>query len=160
MHTVWLQSIMISAIAAKATGESKTVKVLSKKYRALRYDLMRLSFSEVWDRFRSEFPGTLSKEEALTADMIVLIRNQIAHCYIMSGNERAFFLPTLSKDRLLSLSKAGRVTTPSHDASEYLVMREGDEEWFRRNRAMILDFMENTVIRLTRTNGIDDSEVY
>ena len=160
MHTIWLQSIMISAILTKVTGESKRGDVLSEKYLSIRYDLMKKPFSKIWDRFVCEFPGELSKEEALTVDMIVLIRNQIAHCCIMSGKERAFFLPTVSKSLLDNLSKAGWVRTPSEDASEYLVMREGDEEWFRDNRAMILDFIENTVIRLTRANGIHDSEVY
>ena len=39
------------------------------------------------------------------------------------------------------------------------VIYEGDKEWFAENEAMITRFSENTILRITRTYGIDDATV-
>ena len=161
MLTIWLQSIMTSAITTKITGRSPRVKVLSKEYRETRHDLMKKELAWVWNKFVREFPGEISTQERLTADMIILIRNQLAHCHISSGSEFALFLPKLSSQKLLDkLTMAGWIETPGHRASDpgMLIMREGDREWLARNTAMILDFSENPILRLTRAYGIDDAE--
>jgi len=159
MLTIWLQSILTSAIAAKVTGGSPRDSVLSEQYRKKRNALMEKSLTPVWKEFVREFPGAISPEEHLTADMIILLRNQLAHCHISSGNEFALFLPTTGSQKLLDkLKREGWIETPDHGASspEMTIMREGDRQWFAGNRKMILGFAENTVLRLTRAHGIDD----
>ena len=122
---------------------------------------MRTTLARVWERFRREFPGEVSEQEELAADMIKLIRNQLAHCQISSGNEFALFVPTGSKHLLDRLKTAGWVKTPRQGTSnpEMLIVREGDKEWLDRNTKMIVDFTRNTILRLTRAHGIDDFEV-
>ena len=93
MLTIWLQSIMTAAVATKSTGKSRRVKVLSNEYREKQHDLMKQGLAHVWQDFVREFPGEISKQESHTVDMIILIRNQLAHCHISSGNEFALFLP-------------------------------------------------------------------
>ena len=163
MLTIWLQSIMTSAITTKITGRSRRVKELSKKYREKRNDLMKKGLPCIWKEFVREFPGEISTEESLTSDMIILIRNQLAHFHISTRNEFALFLPnSSSRSRLDKLKSEGWVEAPSHGASnpEILITRENDQQWLDRNTAMIIDFAENTVLRLTRVHGIDDLEVY
>ena len=161
MLTIWLESIMVSAIATKVTGTSRRTKVLTKEYKKTRHDLMKKGLAGVWQEFVRVFPGEVSTEENLMADMIVLIRNQLAHCHISGGREFALFLPTSSQKLLGRLKSAGWIKIPDDAAAdpELLVMREGDTEWFDRNTAMIFGFTENTILRLTRAHGIDDSEV-
>ena len=156
MLTIWLQSIMTAAVTRKSTGRSKRVKVLSNEYREKRHDLMKKGLACVWKEFVREFPGEISTQERRTADMIILIRNQLAHCHIVPGNEFALFLPTGSQNLLDKLKSAGSIETPSHPTSnpEMLIMREGDKKWLDRNTEMILDFAENTILRLTRAHGI------
>lgn len=161
MLTIWLESIMVSAIATKVTGTSRRAKVLAKEYKETRHDLMKKGLAGVWREFVHEFPGEISTEEDLMADMIILIRNQLAHCHISGGHEFALFIPTSSQKRLDRLKSAGWVRKPDDAASnpEALIIREGDREWFDRNTAMIFGFAENTILRLTRAYGIDDSEI-
>ena len=40
-----------------------------------------------------------------------------------------------------------------------LIMREGDRRWFEKNRAMVTEFSENTILRVTRAHGIDDAAI-
>lgn len=163
MLTIWLQSIMTSAITTKITGRSRRVKVLDKEYREKRNDLMKKGLPGIWKEFVREFPGKISTQESLTSDMIILIRNQLAHCHISTGNEFALFLPNSnSRSRLDKLKSEGRVEAPSHGASnpEILITGENDQQWLDCNTAMILDFAVNTVLRLTRAHGIDDLEVF
>lgn len=162
MLTIWLQSIMTAAITTKVTGGSPSDRVLSEKYRKRRNDLMKNGLGRVWKEFVREFPGGISHDEHLTADMIILLRNQLAHCHISSRNAFALFIPTPSSQKLLDkLERAGRIETPDHDASnpKTTIMREGDGEWLASNTKMIIEFSENTILRLTRAHGIDDSEV-
>ena len=162
MLTAWLQSIMTSAITTKVTGKSKRVKVLSKEYRETRDRLMKMTLAQVWEKFACEFPGETSAHEDLTADMIILIRNQLAHCHISPGNEFALFLPKPSSQRLLDkLKTVGWVETPIQGETdpEMLIMREDDKEWLDRNTKMILGFAENSILRITRAHGMDDFEM-
>ena len=124
MLTIWLQSIMTAAIATKSTGKSKRVKVLSNEYREKRNDLMKQGLAKVWQDFVREYPGEISKQESHTVDMIILIRNQLAHCHIVPGNEFALFLPAGSQNLLEKLKSAGSIETPSHPTSnpEMLIM--------------------------------------
>ena len=158
----WLQSIMTSAITTKIAGSSRRVNVLTREYLEKRNAPMKKGLACVWNEFVREFPGEISAQESLTAEMIILIRNQLAHCHISSGNAFALFLPKPSSRSLLEkLTREGWIETPSHGASNpaMLIIREDDQEWLGRNTAMILDFAENTILRLTRTHGIDDREV-
>ena len=103
MLTIWLESIMVSAIATKVTGTSQRAKVLTREYKKTRHDLMKKGLAGVWREFVRVFPGEVSTEENLMADMIILIRNQLAHCHISGGREFALFIPTSSQklvDRL------------------------------------------------------------
>ena len=159
MLTIWLQGIMTSAIAAKVTGGSPRSSGLSEQHLKTRNDLMKKGLTSVWKEFVREFPGAISREENLTADMIILLRNQLAHCHISSGKKFALFLPTTGSQKLLDkLKREGWIETPAHGAStpEMTIMREGDRKWFASNTRMIQGFAENTVLRLTRAHGIDD----
>lgn len=156
MLAVWIQSIMASAIARKRSGSDHS------EYLKARNDLMKKEASAIWGCFKREFPGEITEQEELTADMIILIRNQLAHCFVSSGTGFALFLPKPSSRRLLDrLRSAGGVEIPDSGASdpEALIMREGDHRWFYRNTAMIETFSENTILRLTRDHGIDDGAV-
>ena len=155
MLAVWLQSIMASAIAKKTAGTS------GKEYLKRRNDLMKEEMATTWKKFMRELPGSITMQEELAADMIILVRNQLAHCFISSGREFALFLPKPSSLRLLDkLTSAGWVEPPDGATNpEVLIMREGDTKWFNRNTAMILNFLEHTILRLTRVHGIDDSEI-
>ena len=148
MLTVWTQSVMASAVAKK-TGRDKPE------------NLFDTNMKGTWTNFRKYFSGSVTAEEALTADMIILIRNQMAHCHISSGRENTLFLPNeTSKPLLEKLKEAGWVlASPEAHEPEMLVMREGDTEWFERNTAMILHFSENTILRRTRLHGIADSAI-
>ena len=149
MLAVWLQSIMASAIAKKTASTRRN-------------DLMKKEMAATWKEFKREFPGSVTMHEELAADMIIFIRNQLAHCFISSSRGFALFLPKPSSQRLPDkLKSAGWVETPDDGASapEMLIMREGDTEWFDRNTAMILNFSENTILRLTRAHGIDDAVI-
>ena len=154
MLAVWLQSIMASAIASKSSGDGSHGGGFLKT----RNDLMKENMAAVWSGFKSEFPGQITEQEDLTADMIILLRNQLAHCFISSGKELALFLPTSSQKHLDRLNRAGWIEVPDDAASDpaMLVLREGDAKWFDRNTSMILNFADNTVLRLTRDHGIDD----
>ena len=159
MLTIWLQSILTTAITTKVTGGSQRDRVLSEQYRRKRNDLMKRTLTHVWNEFVREFPGGISTEESRTADMILLLRNQLAHCHISSGNEFALFLPAAGSQKLLDkLKREGRIETPDHGASnpEMTIIREGDREWLADNTKMITEFAENPVLRLTRAHGIDD----
>ncbi len=157
MLTVWLQSIMASAIARKSSEGGSHGGFLKT-----RNALMRKEMAAVWRGFKSEFQGEITEQEELTADMIVLLRNQLAHCFISSGKELALFLPTASSRRRLDrLNSAGWIEVPNEGASDpaMLVLREGDSKWLERNTSMILNFADNTILRLTRDHGIDDLAV-
>lgn len=159
MLTIWLQSILTTAITTKVTGGSQRDRVLSEPYRKKRNDLMKQTLTHVWNEFVREFPGRISREESLAADMIILLRNQLAHCHISSGNEFALFLPASGSQKLLDkLKREGWVETPDQGASnpEMTIMREGDAKWLARNTRMIIEFTKNPVLRLTRAHGIDD----
>ena len=158
MHTIWLQSIMTEAITTKATGGSPRDRVLSEEYIKIRNDLMEKKLACVWKEFARQFRGEISPEEYLTADMIILLRNQLAHCHILPGNALALFLPTASQTLLDKLKGEGWILTPDHVASnpEMTIMREGDREWFTHNTEMITEFLKNPVLRLTRAHGIVD----
>lgn len=157
MLAVWFQSIMASAIARKRSGGDHN------EYLKARNDLMKeTSAIAIWECFKREFPGEITEQEELTADMIILIRNQLAHCFVSSGTGFALFLPKPRSRQLLDrLTSAGWVEIPDSGASdpETLIMREGDRRWFYRNTAMIETFSENTILRLTRDHGIDDGAI-
>ena len=146
MLAVWMQSIMASAIAKKTASTELE-------------DLFKNGMAATWKEFKCKFPGSITTEEERIADMIIFIRNQLAHGLILSRRERALFVPNKGSQSLLdTLKKAGWVETPADEASE-LIIREGDTGWFDRNTAMILNFSENTILRLTRLHGIDDSAI-
>lgn len=154
MLVVWLQSIMAFAIARKRSGGGD-----HSEYLKARNDLMKKDMAAIWKCFKREFPGEITEQEEHEAKMIILIRNQLAHCFVSSGTGFALFLPKLRSKRCLDrLISAGWVKIPDSGASdpEMLIMREGDHRWFERNKAMIEMFSENTILRLTRDHGIDD----
>ena len=94
--------------------------------------------------------------------MIILIRNQLAHCFVSTGREFALLLPKQSSQILLDkLKNAGWIETPRDAASnpEMLILREGDRLWFEKNMAMITNLSENTILRVTRANGINDAAI-
>ena len=157
MLAVWLQSIMASAIAKKSSRDGSRAEYLKT-----RNDLMRKEIGAVWAGFRCEFPGTITEQEELAADMIILVRNQLAHCFISSRSQLALFLPKArSQERLERLNSAGWIEVPDDAASDpaMVVLREGDTAWFDRNTSMILSFAHNTVLRLTRDHGIEDAAI-
>ena len=157
MLLVWLQSIMASAIARKSSvGGDRG------EYIKARNHLMKKEMAAIWSGFKRQFPGEITEDEELMADMIILIRNQLAHCFVSSGTGLALFLPKASSRKLLErLTSAGWIEIPRSGASDIgaLVMREGDRRWFERNTAMIEGFAENTVLRLTRDHGIEDGAI-
>jgi len=155
MLTIWLQSIMISAIAKKMTSSRQDE--LTK-----RNELMKKDMARTWREFKDSFPGNVTTDEELVADMVILIRNQLAHCHISSGRGFALFLPSQTSQILLEkLKNAGWIEAPTAGASvsEMIILREGDTEWFARNAEMIRNFSENTILRLTRAYGVDDSAI-
>ena len=164
MLTVWLQSIMASAIAMKDVGYTRTETVINpdREYFKRRNRLMKEELSTIWKKFTSQFPNSVTREERLVADMIVFVRNQLAHCHISSGRQSALFLPKPGSQKLLDkLKSAGWIETPGDGGSdpEMLIMREGDRRWFEKNRAMITEFSENTILRVTRAHGIGDAAI-
>ena len=157
MLTIWVQSIMVSAIARKSSGSTRGTKFLKS-----RNDLMKKALATVWTRFKNEFPGEITKDEELAADMVILLRNQQAHCYISSGKELALFLVRGSSQRRIArLESAGWIEVPDNVSSDpaMTVLREGDKVWVDRNTSMILGFATNTVLRLAGQHGIKDVEV-
>ena len=156
MLVVWLQSIMAAAIARKSSvgnGHGEYLKA--------RNQFMQKELTAIWTVFKREFPGEITEQEELTADMIILIRNQLAHCFVSGGTGLALFLPNpQSQKRLRRLNGAGWIEVPDDVAPErMLVLRVGDREWFDTNKSMILGFADNTVLRLTRTHGIEDGAI-
>lgn len=157
MLAVWLQSIMVSAIAKKRSDGCESEYL---KNRDCLMEDERLT--TIWKCFKREFPGEITKQEELTACMIILIRHQLAHCFVASSNQHALFLPRKSSKQLLcKLRCAGWIEPPDSGTydPEMLIMREGDRGWFDRNREMILTFAENTILRLTRCYGIADGAI-
>ena len=155
MLAVWSQSIMTSAIAKKATSSRQDE--LTK-----RNELMKKDMAPIWKEFKDSFPANITAHEELVADMIIFIRNQLAHCHVSSGRGSALFLPRQTSKKLIDkLKSAGWIETPTAGVStpEMLILREGDKEWFDKNTAMIINFSENTILRLTRAHGIDDSAI-
>ncbi|MYE44790.1 MAG: hypothetical protein F4X79_12285 [Acidobacteria bacterium] len=154
MLAVWLQSIMASGIAKNGSRDGGR-----SKYLKTRNNLMKKEIGAVWTEFKREFPGEITAQEELAAHMIILIRNQLAHCLISSGKGLALFLPKERRqERIKRLISAGWIGVPDDAAFDpaMLVLREGDREWFDRNTSMILNFADNTVLRLTRGHGIED----
>jgi len=157
MLSVWLQSIMASAIARKSSISSEGVEYLEA-----RNHLMKKEMAKIWSGFKHQFPGEITEHEELMADIIILIRNQLAHCFVSSGTGLALFLPKRSSRKLLDrLTSAGWIEIPRSGASDLvaLVMREGDRRWFESNTAMMVGFAENTILRLTRDHGIEDGAI-
>ena len=114
MLAVWLQSVMVAAIAMKGAGNRREGSIIHPdgEYFRKRDELLKREMSCVWDRFKEEFPAELTEEEELVADMIILIRNQLAHCHISTGREHALFLPKASSEKLLAgLKNAGWIET-------------------------------------------------
>ena len=164
MLTVWLQSILASAIAMKNVGIRRRGTIINpdREYFETRNCLMKKELSFIWGTFKSEFPNSITSEEELVADMIILLRNQLARCFVSSGRGFSLFLPKPGSRKLLDkLKNAGWIETPPDGASdpEMLILREGDRRWFEKNRAMIISFSENTILRVTRANGIDDAAI-
>ena len=120
MLTVWLQSIMAAAIARKNIGSSRIGTIINPdpEYFERRNCLMKKEMSSIWDTFKSEFSNSITREEELVADMIILIRNQLVHSFISTGREFALFLPKPSSQKLLDkLKNAGWIETPRDAAS-------------------------------------------
>ena len=163
MLLVWQQSIMASAIAMKNVGSTRTASIINPdpEYFEKRNSLMKQHMSSVWTSFRREFPATFTRDEELAADFMILLRNQLAHCHISTGREFALYLPTRSSWQLIDrLKEAGWIApTPNVSNPEMLVLREGDKRWFMQNQAMITDFSENTILRVTRAYSIDDAAI-
>ena len=163
MLIVWQQSIMASAIAMKNVGSTKTGSIINPdpEYFEKRNSLMKRDMSSVWSSFRCEFPATFTRDERLAADFMILLRNQLAHCHISTAREFALYLPTRSSRKLIDrLKEAGWIApTPNVSNPEMLILREDDKRWFVQNQAMITDFSENTILRVTRAYGIDDAAI-
>ena len=165
MLTVWLQSIMTSAIAMKDVESTRvgTIVTPDPEYFRTRNRLMKEEMSGIWSKFQCTFShSVITKDEELTADMIILLRNQLAHCFISSGRGFALFLPKPSSQKLLGKLKEEEWIDRPRDAESdpvMLIIREGDKEWLAKNAAMITGFLENTILRITRAHGIDDATV-
>ena len=165
MLTVWLQSIMTSAIAMKDVGSTTVGTIVNPdpEYFETRNGLMKEDMSNIWRKFKCRFPrSVITTDEELTANMIILIRNQLAHCFISSGRKFALFLPKPPSQKLFAkLEESGWIDRPRDAAPDpvMLVIREGDKEWFDRNVAMITGFSENTILRITRAHGIRDATI-
>ena len=87
MLIAWLQSIMINTIARKRAGADE------RRHVTERTELMEHDLANVWRTFKKDLPAEISEEEELAASMIILLRNQLAHCFIKSSGELALFLP-------------------------------------------------------------------
>ena len=164
MLTIWMQSIMVSAIATKGVGYSVagTIRTPEREYFERRNRLMKKDMSTIWKSFLFEFPFEVTEEERCTADMIILVRNQLAHCFISSGREFSLFLPSPGSNTIVDeLITAGWIEKSADAASDpqMLVMREGDRQWFDKNKATILNFLEHTILRVTRAHGIEDKAI-
>ena len=162
MLTVWLQSIMTSAIAMKDVESTRVGTIINPdpEYFRTRNRLMKEDMSNIWRKFKCKFPrSVITPDEELTADMIIFLRNQLAHCFISSGRGFALFLPNpSSKERLDRLLKAGWIDRPRDESDPVMpIIHEGNKEWFAKNMAMITGFWENTILRVTRAHGIDDA---
>lgn len=159
----WLNSIMISAVAAAAAG-GKTSSASGKTpeaYRQCRNGLMSRSVMDVWRIFTGEF-GKGSEQEENEISMISLIRHQLAHPWISSGHEFALFRPAHTGTRLLDkLDNRGWIMRTEQDISDppMLIVREQDEEWYDKNRELIFNFMEDRILKRTRERGIRDEQI-
>ena len=164
MLTVWLQSILTSAIAMKRAGIKHVSKTMASDdaFRRKRIQLMEQDLSSVWRSFIGEFGEGISEHEAHIAEMIILVRNQLAHCHISAGRGFALFLPKPSSRKLIkSLDRLGWIEIPKEGKSnpESLILREGDAKWIEKNKAMILSFAEHTVLRVAKSHGIDEATI-
>ena len=65
MLTVWLQSIMASAIARKNVGSSRIGTIINPgpEYLERRNCLMKKEMSSIWETFKSEFPIASQKKK-------------------------------------------------------------------------------------------------
>ena len=73
MLTVWLQSIMASAIAMKDVEYTRTETAINphREYFRRRNRLMKEELSTIWRKFTTQFPDSVTREERLVADMII-----------------------------------------------------------------------------------------
>ena len=165
MFAVWLQSIMACAIAMKRAGASDLAAprgTRSREFCETRDGLLQMGMAGVWREFKAAF-GAVSPDEEHTAAMIILIRDQLAHCAVSSGTGYGLFAPKRSsRQRLESLKDAGWIEIPREGVAtpEVTIVRAGDRKWHDTNIAMMQGFAENTLCRLTRAHGIDDGRIH
>lgn len=164
MLICWQQSIMMTAIAGKDARFTAAGTVDPRDQEgflnALR-ELMRGTLSTTWNGFQGAFPGSVTDDDQQTFEGICLLRDQIAHSHIRSGNSRgvALYLPS-NDERIARFAETHEVAEHADDAvPRMLVWHDDDDHWFDSNRAMILGFAENTILRITRAHGIEDSQI-
>lgn len=160
----WQQSIMMTAIAGIGVRFTAAGTVDPRDegdfLDALR-NLMQGTLSTTWNRFKDAFPGSVTDDDQKTFEAICLLRDQIAHSHIRSGNSRgvALYLPK-DDDRIARFAETHDVSEHVDDAvPRMLVWHDDDDHWFDSNRAMIVGFAENTILRITRAHGIEDSQI-
>ena len=164
MLITWQQSIMMTAIAVQrvrftATGEVDP-RDQPRFLRTLR-GLMRGTLTPTWNRFRETFPGDVTEDDERTFQAIRLLRDQIAHSHVRLGNAGsvALYLP-IDDARIPEFAEYHVVEEHEDDVlPQMLVWHDDDEHWFDANRAMVLGFAENTILRITRAHEIHDAQI-
>ena len=164
MLITWQQSIMMTAIAARGvrfTAEGALDPRDHENFLTALRVLMRGTLSITWNRFKDAFPDNVTECDERTFEAICLLRDQIAHSHIRSGNSRgvALYLPNRD-DRIARFAEAHNVAEHEDDAvPRMLVWHDDDEHWFDTNRTLVLEFAENTILRITRAHGIQDTQI-
>ena len=163
MLITWQQSIMMTAIAAsdvRFTPDGALDPRDRENFLNTLHALMRSTLSHTWNRFKEAFPDAVTECDDHTFEAVRLLRDQIAHSHIRSGNSRgvALYLPN-REDRIPAFAENHPVVEHEDDAVPRMLVWHDDEHWFDTNRALVLQFAEGTVLRITRAHGIPDSQI-
>ncbi len=163
MSINWTNSIMVSAPARRACDDklARSRGRVSEGFKRKRAQMMTKSLTKVWVEFTSEF-GKAQGDEQVRLETLALIRHQLCHLWISSGREFGLFMPSGSGNRLLravECTSAMRVRTDNIATPEMLIVREGDAKWIDNNLELAYQFIEKSVLKRTRRQGIQDSEI-
>ena len=120
MLITWQQSIMMTAIAAsdvRFTPDGAIDPRDRENFLNTLHALMRSTLSHTWNRFKEAFPDAVTECDDHTFEAVRLLRDQIAHSHIRSGNSRgvALYLPN-REDRIPAFAENHPVVEHEDDA--------------------------------------------
>ena len=159
MMTGWIQSAMVSAIAARKNPDSR-----SREYLNRRNELIGKSLPKTWAEFKKTFPtDDISEGEEHQVKIMYVIRNLLAHVHISTGRGFGLLKPKAGKgsteEAVKELVEAVWIEEPA-DSSGFLILRENDVSWYEKNIEMITQFAETTITRMARKHGVGQNQFF